>query len=248
MGRTKLISIFKINLSFIIKYITVFSLLIGYLNCQAQKTQEKAKESFKNKNYQLTLDELSSINSSEINFDSLLYIKAYSEIKLNKIKEAGVSISQLQQINPNYYESHFLKGLIYALKEKYPDAISSFNKVLDSNPTHEKALYNRAIAKGLLEDYSGAIKDLDKCISLNSTYALAYYNRGFWHEQSGNFDNAINDYSKTISLDKHYSEAYIALAYAYSQKGNNLKACETLSKAKDEGVEMATDLIQNFCK
>lgn len=215
---------------------------------QNNATPQKVKETFNTKNYQLTIDEISSINSSEIHFDSILYLKAYSQIKLNLLKEAHVTIAQLQQINPNYYELYFLKGLLFAIKEKYADAISNFNKVIEANPNHEKAFYNMALAKGLLEDYQNAIKDLDKCIAINPTYALAYYNRGYWYEISENYTAAISDYKKAIELDQHYTEAYLALAYAYSQNGDRVNACETLQNARTEGIEAANDLIQNFCK
>jgi len=214
----------------------------------SQNTAQKVKETFNSKNYQLTIDEINLITSSEIHFDSILYLKAYSQIKLNQIKEANISISQLQQINPNYYELYFLKGLVFAIKEKYPDAIANFNKVIDVNPNHEKALYNRALVKGLLEDYQSAIKDLDKCIIINPNYAMAFYNRGYWYEQAENYTAAISDYKKVISIDQHYTEAYIALAYAYSQNGDKINACETLNTAKTEGIEVANDLIQEFCK
>lgn len=214
----------------------------------SQNNAQKVKKTFSTKNYQLTIDEINSINASEIHFDSILYLKAYSQIKLNQLKEANISISQLLQLNPNYYEAYFLKGLLSAKKEKYPDAISNFNKVIQVNPNHEKALYNRALAKGLLEDYSNAIKDLDKCISINPNYAMAFYNRAYWKELLENYTEAISDYKKAIEIDRHYSEAYIALAYAYSQNGDKVNACETLQSAKNEGIEAANDLIQIFCK
>jgi len=214
----------------------------------SQTNAQKVKETFSTKNYQLTIDEINSMNSSEIHFDSILYLKAYSQIKLNQLKEASVSISQLQQLNPSYYEAFFLKGLISAKKEKYADAISYFNKVIDVNPNHEKTLYNRALAKGLLEDYKNAIKDLDKCLAVNPNYAMAFYNRAYWNEILENYTSAISDYKKAIVLDQHYTEAYIALAYVYSQNGDNVNACETLNTAKTEGIEAANDLIHNFCK
>jgi tetratricopeptide (TPR) repeat protein len=230
-----------------LKYLCALFVLISVYGT-SQTNAQKVKETFTTKNYQLTIDEINSMNSSEIHFDSILYLKAYSQIKLNQLKEASVSISQLQQLNPNYYEAYFLKGLISAKKEKYPDAISYFNKVIDANPNHEKTLYNMALAKGLLEDYSNAIKDLDKCITLNPNYAMAFYNRGYWHEVTENYMAAISDYKKAIAIDQHYTEAYIALTYAYSQNGDKVNACETLNAAKTEGIEAANDLIQNFCK
>jgi tetratricopeptide (TPR) repeat protein len=229
------------------KYLLIVFLLTHYVSI-SQNNAQKVKKIFNSKNYQLTINEINLITSSEIHFDSILYLKAYSQIKLNQIKEANISISQLQQINPNYYELYFLKGLVFAIKEKYPDAIANFNKVIDANPNHEKALYNRALVKGLLEDYPSAIKDLDKCIIINPSYAMAFYNRGYWYEQIENYTAAISDYKKVISIDQHYTEAYIALAYTYSQNGDKINACETLNAAKTEGIEVANDLIQEFCK
>ncbi|MES2516161.1 MAG: tetratricopeptide repeat protein [Bacteroidota bacterium] len=233
----------KLNL----KYLCILYVLIS-AHGTGQTSAQKVREDFQAKNYQLTIDEINSINSSEIHFDSLLYLKAYSQIKLNQIREAAVSISQLQQLNSNYYEAFFLKGLLAAKKEKYPEAISCFNKVIDSNPNHEKAWYNMALAKGLLEDYANAIKDLDKCLAINPNYAMAFYNRAYWHELSENYYAAISDYKKAIAIDPHYSEAYIALVYVFSQVGDNTNACETLQAAKTEGIEAANDLSQNFCK
>lgn len=233
---------------FNLKSLTCFVCFLTYTEVIAQTKKQKVEEIFQAKNYQLTIDEINLMNSSEIHFDSILYIKAYSQIKLNQLREANITINQILQINPNYYETYFLKGLLFAKKEKYPDAISSFNKVLDVNPNHEKALYNMALAKGLLEDYKSAIKDLDKCIAINPKYSMAFYNRGYWYELSEKFDSAIADYKKTIELDSHYTEAYIALVYIYSVKGDKISACEIINLAKKEGIEIATDLIQEFCK
>jgi tetratricopeptide (TPR) repeat protein len=243
MSRYKQEKELKLNLKYLL---TVF--VLTYFVGVSQNNAQKVKENFNSKNYQLTIDEINSMASSEIHFDSILYLKAYSQIKLNQIKEANITISLLQQINPNYYELYFLKGLVFAIKEKYADAITNFNKVVDANPNHEKTLYNRALAKGLLEDYSSAIKDLDKCIAIDPNYAMAFYNRGYWYEQSENYTAAISDYKKAITIDPHYTEAFISLAYVYSQNGDKVNACETLNAAKLEGIEIANDLIQNFCK
>lgn len=233
----------KLNL-----YYIIIAFVFLFFSAFSQTKGQKIKETFQSKNYQLTIDEINSMNSSEIHFDSILYLKAYSQIKLNQLKDAANSIFQLQQLNPNYYELYFLKGLISAKKENYPDAISNFNKVIDVNPNHEKALYNRALSKGLLEDYKNAIKDLDKCLAVNPNYAMAYYNRGYWYEVTEKYTLAISDYKKALEIDKQFSEAYFALAYAYSKNGDNKDACETLNSAKEKGFEAANDLIEQFCK
>lgn len=223
------------------------SLLSGFRG-RAQASLQAIKTDFAAGNYSLALEQANLATAGTAAYDSILYLKAYSQIKLNLWKEAAFTVSHLQSANPYYTECWFLKGLIAAKKEHYPDAISCFNKVTDANPKHEKALYNLALAKGLLEDYSGAIKDLDKCLAINPGYASAYYNRGYWYELSENYDEAIRDYSRVIALDPHYTEAYIALTYVYSKNGDSARACETLRRAQAEGIETAKDLLQEFCQ
>jgi tetratricopeptide (TPR) repeat protein len=214
----------------------------------SQGALEKVKSQFNAKNYKSTISEINLLPVTVLNYDSLLYLKAYSQIKLNLNKEAAATILELQQKNNSYYEVYLLKGMLCAKKEKYSEAILNFNKVVAINPNHDKALYNMALAKGLLEDYKNAIKDLDKCITINPNYTMAFYNRAYWHETLEDYNLAILDYKKVISLDQHYAEAYTALAYVYSQNGDTVNACETLNAAKAEGIEPANDLMQTFCK
>ena len=226
--------------------LSAFILFLFYSYAQTQAS--KIKSSFEAKEYQLTIDEINSIHASELPVDSMLYLKAYSQLKLNQLKEASITIKQILQINPTFYEANLLKGMIYAKKQKYADAIDCFNKVIDANSKHDKAFYNRALALGLLDDYKNALKDLDQCIALNPNYTLAYYNRAYWNEVTENYNAAIDDYKKTIDLDKNFNDAYFALAYMYSKVGDNTKACETLQTAKQQGVMAADELMHNYCK
>lgn len=223
------------------------SLLSGFSG-KAQDLFPNLKAIFAAGNYKLALEQASLATPTTSSYDSILYLKAYAQIKLDLWKDGASTVSKLQMINPAYSEAYFLKGLISAKKERYAEAISYFNKVTDADPSHEKALYNLALAKGLLEDYSGAIKDLDKCLAANPAYTSAYYNRGYWHELSEQYDMAINDYTRAIALDPHYTEAYIALTYVYSKNGDKVSACETLHRAQAEGIESAKDLLQEFCQ
>lgn len=219
------------------------------LSVTSQTNHQKIKDYFQAKNYSLVLEETSHLKSSEPLFDSILFLKSYSLLKLGKIKDAQVACEQLIKFNSNFTEVYFLKGLISASKENYFDAIYHFNKILEKNPNHQKALYNLALSKGMIEDYKSAIKDLTKCIELNPNYALAYYNRAYWYELTEQVDFSIADYTKAIEIDHHYSEAYFALAYLYAdKKGDIEKACSIMNQAKNEGIESANDILSNYCK
>lgn len=211
------------------------------------QTQLRVLQSnFESGNYRTVVNEASQASFAQPT-DSILFVKAYAHVKLNEVREAAATLKKLLRTNPDYSEAYFLKGLLAAKTEHYAEAISDFNRVLEAYPAYEKAWYNRALAKGLLEDYSGAVSDLDRCLALSPSYASAYYNRGYWHELQEHYIEAINDYKKAIDLEPHYPEAYMALAYVYAQSGDRPAACETLKKARAEGIEAANDLHQDLC-
>lgn len=233
------------------KFTKIVCLIVCILISKFSNSQDNWNKTiglFNTQQYQLALDEIKLISTDTKHLDSLLYIKAYSQLKLNQVIEAKKTTEQLQKAYPNFYNAFYLKGLIFAKQENYVKAITQFNKALNYIPKHEKALYNRALSKGMLDDYDGAIKDLDSCLIINANYTVAYYGKAYWLEMKGDYTKAITQYEKVISLDKKYNEAYYALAYCYSQTGNNTKACEILNTAKNEGIEAANDLIQNYCK
>lgn len=230
------------------KYLILAFCSVSFL-ITAQSDFQTIKTYFQAKNYTLVIEEIKSYKTSEPLFDSVLFLKSYSYLKLGKLDDAQSTCQKLTKLNPEFYEAYFLKGLISASKENYFDAIFNFNKVLEKNPNHQKALYNVALSKGMIEDYKSAIKDLTKCIELNPNYALALYNRAYWYELTEQLDLSIADYTKAIEIDHHYSEAYFALAYLYAdKKGDMEKACEIMNQAKNEGIESANDILSNFCK
>ena len=86
----------KLNL-----YYIIIAFVFLFFSAFSQTKGQKIKETFQAKNYQLTIDEINSMNSSEIHFDSILYLKAYSQIKLNQLKDAAKKCDKklLREIN-----------------------------------------------------------------------------------------------------------------------------------------------------
>ncbi len=70
------------------------------------------------------------------------------------------------------------RGVAYARKGQYDQAISDFNKALEINPRYATAYYNRGVAYARKGQYDQAISDFTKALEINPRYATAYYNRG----------------------------------------------------------------------
>ena len=162
------------------------------------------------KNITLLFD---SCNSSSFCKDSVLYYKGLIALKQHNLTEAKAHAKELAKSFPDFYEAHYLSGMIHLAGKNYGKATDEFTLLLQKNGKHLKGLYNRALAFGLMEEYDKAIEDLNACIALKPMYALAYYSRGYWYEFLGNYPSAIKDYENTINLDPKNYDAYFGLAY-----------------------------------
>jgi tetratricopeptide (TPR) repeat protein len=180
--------------------------------------------------------------------DSVLFYRGLNEVKLGKISEARALEKQLKKSYPDFYELHYLSGLIYLAQKNYGKSVNEFKIVIEKDKKNLKALYNRATAFGLLEEYEKAIKDLDECIEVFPNYAHAHYSRAYWNEFLGNHTEAIKDYDLSISLDPKNYEAYLGLAYIYRSLKEKEKSCETINRAITAGSQIAEEVKENFCR
>lgn len=196
------------------------------------------------KDAESTLDSCSFLKYQE---DSVLYYRGLLTLKKGKVKGAKIHAENLQRMYPNFYEVHYLNGLISFTQEDYGKSIEEFSVLLKQQPNHLKAQYNRSLAYGMLEDYKSAINDLNTCLQIDSTFALAYYSRAYWYEFTNKYADAIADYEKSIRLDPKNYDAYLGLAYIYNNQKENTKACEVLNRAINAGSVVAAELRANYC-
>lgn len=75
--------------------------------------------------------------------------------------------------------SHIInRGLAYAEKGIWDEAISDFGEVVRLDQSSFKAYYHRGLAYAKKGDHDKAISDYTKAIGLDPGYAKAYLNRG----------------------------------------------------------------------
>ncbi len=191
---------------------------------------------------------LDSCSKSGFQKDSTLFYKGLSDLKEGNMTEARTLVKQLQKEYPNFYEAHYLSGLIYLKLENYGKAINEFSAVIAKDAKNLKALFNRATAFGGMEEYEKAINDLDECIEIFPNYSAAHYARAYWNEFLGNHTEAIKDYDITVSIDPKNYDAYLGLAHVYQKQKNKEKSCETINKAIAAGSQIAEELKDNFCR
>jgi tetratricopeptide (TPR) repeat protein len=180
--------------------------------------------------------------------DSALYYSGMVNLKYHNITAARNDYRTLSKEFPDFYDAHYLHGLIYYADEDYGKSIDEFNKTIKAHPDHVRAYYNRSLALGMTENYLLAVEDLDKCLEINPSFAHAYYSRAYWKEFLGKYSEAAADYEADIRLEPRRYDSYFGLAWCQQKQNQPDKACETIQRAITEGSQIAEELKEQFCK
>ena len=177
--------------------------------------------------------------------DPELTADSYYEIALARITaddadDALVNLSKAIDLNPNYVDAYFLRGLIYGSQYDFDKAIADFEKVVELDPSHTdaKAMHADAYAArgadyALEKNCDKAIADFERAIELDpdkaefkAAVAATYFLRGATRYEEGDnesaftdLDRAISDIEKIIELDPDNSEVRIAIGEAYLVRG-----------------------------
>ena len=177
--------------------------------------------------------------------DPELTADSYYEIALARITaddadDALVNLSKAIDLNPNYVDAYFLRGLIYGSQYDFDKAIADFERVVELDPSHTdaKAMHADAYAArgadyALEKNYDKAIADFERAIELDpdkaefkAAAAATYFLRGATRYEEGDnesafadLDRAISDIEKIIELDPDNSEVRIAIGEAYLVRG-----------------------------
>lgn len=104
------------------------------------------------------------------------------------------------QVNPEFVEAYYQRGLAYYDLGKIPQAVFDYDEVLKRDSYYVEAYYCRALARLALKNLPGALKDVDKTIELNCYKAGAYNLRGVVERKLGNIESAIANFKKAAEL------------------------------------------------
>ncbi|WP_414625156.1 tetratricopeptide repeat protein [Calothrix sp. CCY 0018] len=104
------------------------------------------------------------------------------------------------QVNPEFIEAYYQRGLAYYDLGKIPQAVFDYDQVLKRDSYNAEAYYCRALARLALKNLPGALKDVDKSIEHNCYKAGAYNLRGVVERKLGNIESAIANFKKAAEL------------------------------------------------
>jgi tetratricopeptide (TPR) repeat protein len=108
------------------------------------------------------------------------------------------------------------RGIAYANKGQYDQAISDYNKALEINPKDAVAYRERGDAYFYKGEYDSAISNFSKAIDIDPKDVVAYTYRGDAYEKKARYEEAIFNYNRAVEIDSKYVLAYNNLAWILS--------------------------------
>ncbi len=169
----------------------------------------------------------------------------------DEIDNAITNLSKAIELNPDYVDAYYFRGLVYITEEDYDKAIADYTKAIELDPnnnseiakaTGASAYFLRAGAYYENYDYDAAIADFDKAIEMNPGHSDAYYLRGEVHYFDNNDDKAIADFTNAIELNSDFAaDAYYLRGEIYYFKDDYGKAIADFTTAIESDSDYAGD-------
>jgi protein O-GlcNAc transferase len=140
----------------------------------------------------------------------------------------------------------FERGLRFASKGHYRDALRCFDKVLAMAPAHLGALNSRGDCLALLGQHEQALAAYDKLLGSRPFDIGARNNRASALKSAGRLDEAVAEYEAVLNADPNHAQALYNRGNAYLELGRPSDAIADLRRAlsaQPNDPEIHTSLI-----
>ena len=139
---------------------------------------------------------------------NLLYLLGTTYVQLKNFKKAKECLDISIKINNVFPESYNSRGVIFAEKGDYLNAIKDYDKALSLKKNYFDANLNKAVALKNISKFNEAIRYLEICIKLKPKDSKIYNNLGNIFRSLKKYTLARNSYTKAIELNTNFAEAY----------------------------------------
>jgi len=151
-------------------------------------------------------------------YTDILYAHSKAALEAGDIEEALDGLNWVIKIDPARAQAYYDRGLVYAQKSSFEQAIADFLKAVELNPAFVKPdaqgniyanLLFSAGKEALQQDRNKqAVEYFTWVIKINPDYPQVYQNRGSAFMKKGDFLSASNDYTFVIEADPSDAKAY----------------------------------------
>ncbi|MBD2518006.1 tetratricopeptide repeat protein [Nostoc sp. FACHB-973] len=144
------------------------------------------------------------------------FYQALQQARTGDLSGAIASYDQAIELQPEFWEYWFNRGLTLFHLERFEEAIASYETAIELKPDFYKAWYNRGGTLGELGYFEEAIASFDKAIEIKPDYQEAWSSKGLALLKLGWLREAISSYDQALDLQPQDQENWyhrgIALA------------------------------------
>ena len=138
------------------------------------------------------------------------------------------------ELNSNFAEAHYSRGLANLWLLRHDDAIADCDKAIKIRPQYADAYHTRGNARAGRNEHPEAIEDYNRALSYNPRHAKAFNSRGVSKACLGQDSEAIEDFNDAIRIDPMYTGAYYNRGLALNRPDQNgTAAIEDFGKVLD---------------
>lgn len=141
--------------------------------------------------------------------------KDYFNKGVSQIRLGGVYLETIGyfdkaiELNPNFTEAYYYRGIAKGNYGDYLDAMDDLNKAIKLRSNYAEAYYERGNMKANLEKNVEAIADYSRALQLKNNYFEAYVSRAYAKKKMNDYRGAIEDFIKIMKLAPPYKQKEI---------------------------------------
>lgn len=152
--------------------------------------------------------------------------------------------STAQQTSSEIYDAAYLAYN----DSNYEKAISLFNSLETSYQDSIEYHLIIGICYSETGDNVLAIESYNRCLEIDAAFDQAYIQRGISYFSSGKNALSISDFKNAILINPDNPEVYLNMGTVMLDSGDQNGACIQWNKAKELGLDVANQMINELCK
>jgi tetratricopeptide (TPR) repeat protein len=119
---------------------------------------------------------------------------------LHRYEEALAACNQAIQMQVDYPEAWYSRGIVLRNMGRDEEAIASYDQAIEMRPDYAEAWYFRGYALHNLKHYELAIVSYDQAVKIQPNYLDAWLGRGYALRNLGRYEEAIASYEQGLQI------------------------------------------------
>ena len=189
-----------------------------------------ALEKYRNANFISAITSFKSIKNYENNSLILFYIGASYSFN-NDVENALLFFDKTLEINPQFPEVWYNKGVIFWYQGKSKEALEASDNAIRISPQYAEAWSNKGAYLGRLGKNEEAVEAFDIATKINPQYTDAWLNKGITLGHLERNEEALEAFEKIIEINPEYLMAWYNKGVVLNRLGRNEEALEAYDKA-----------------